>query len=243
MADLAEALRAAEAPPLLIGWAQAQGDLASAWAQCPNPPWQVWLAGVAGVELGAALAAIAEWARELAELVPEAAPLARQVLLAADGGLGGQASREACVAAAEAAETAARQPPETFRHRLPAAYAPLARGVAWLARSVEGLQTAAVRAEAERMQRAQTTASYLGAGINAVLGKPAPLRLDVRRAREDALHAELLYVVAAAAEAAEGLAEASTLLAASGARERPLGTDRLRALLDPAFGDLSRSRR
>ncbi len=244
MTTLGGLLRLVDAPPTLCDWADGHLDAASAWAACPSASWRVWLAGVLGAELGAVIRALGTWAGELSVQVPDAAVLTRHVLRTVEAGLVGRACREACVAAAEEAEGAARQPPRTFRARPSPAFGPLMRSVGWLARSTEGLRTAAVRAEARRMQRARATASYLGAGVDAVLGKPTPLRLDPRRVADDALHAELLYVVAAAAEAAEGLTLAAELAGPPGEREGAgVRRDRLGALLGSGFGDLTGSGR
>ncbi|MEM9069054.1 MAG: hypothetical protein AAGE52_11140 [Myxococcota bacterium] len=193
-----------DAPEAMIAWAKGVGD--DAWATCPSPEWQVWLAGVYGESLNHLLLGLSGWAGEILANVPDAEAVVLHVLAKAEGCVRRDVRREDCLAAAEEADRVARDAPATFRNGVATAYPPLATGAAWVARAAEGLLTARLRAEADRMQRAQATASYLGAGVNALVENEPLVRLAADRVPEDAFHAELLYVVAAGAEAASALA-------------------------------------
>ena len=114
--------------------------------------------------------------------------------------------------AADEAEQAARDAKATFREGMPEGYSPIVRAAAWVARAAEGLMTARLRAEAARMQQAQQTASYLGAGVNILVSDEPPIRLAAERIPEDAFHGELLYVVAALAESIESVVAARLAL-------------------------------
>ncbi len=213
-------LEAMEAPPTLTEWVQQTGDQdedpdwAALWRQCPVPPWLLWLAGAGALPLTQAISAVGQWANDEADRVPEAQALVQRAVRLAQGSLTGQVSGKACLEAAEAAESAAASAPATFRNAAPRAFQPLAMGAAWLCRAAEGLQTAERRVEASRLDRARNMASYLGAGVDLTLGslgRAGPIRLNAARLPADAFHSELLYVVAALAEAASALARARDL--------------------------------
>ena len=219
-----------EAPLELVAWARPHGpDFEAAWDACPRPSWLMWIAGAAALSLGDAVLVVAAWAGEVAERVPEAEALAEETLRVAERCVRREATRAECLQVAEVADAAAQDAPASSRQAPPAGYGGVASGVAWVARAAEGLMTARLRAEAARMERAQRAASYLGVGVSALVENEPPIRLEAERVLEDPFHAELLYVVAALAEAAEAL---EGTLEATGAGESAAreATEILRAL-------------
>lgn len=229
-------LVAMEAPDELVDWVgESDFDFEEAWERCPSATWQVWLWGAAALSLNRGVLVVKECVEAIVTGIPEAKALVEHVLQIAAACVAREATREQCLQAADEAETAARDAKATFRDRMPAGYAPVVMAAAWVARAAEGLMTARLRAEAARMQQAQQTASYLGAGVSILVEREPPIRLAAERLPEDAFHSELLFVVAALGEAADALVEAARSVDECAVEEASaLIAGRIRASIEPS---------
>ena len=191
-----------DAPEELLTWSAGFGsDLGAAWNQCPSPVWLMWLAGAAETALDKALAVVIAWLEEVATNVPEAQEFVRLTLETVEESAR-RGHGEACVAAAERAESASRSAPASFRSRPPLGFEALTMAASWAARAAEGLVASRKRAEAVRMQRARHVASFLGTGVDTTVQRETPMCLNTECLPDSPVHAELLYVVAALAQAA-----------------------------------------
>jgi hypothetical protein len=191
-----------DAPEELLAWsAEFQSDLGAAWGRCPSPVWLFWLAGAAGTALEKALAVVLTWSAEVATSVPEATELVLKTLETVEESAR-RGRGEACVAAAERAESASRSAPASFRAKPPLGFEALTMAAAWAARAAEGLVASRKRAEAVRMQRAQHVASLLGTGVDTTVERETLMCLNTESLPDSPVHAELLYVVAALAQSA-----------------------------------------
>ena len=207
MSNVADLLQNMEAPEELVAWSAGR-SFDDAWDECEHAVHQVWLWGAVGLSLNHGVLAVHDAAHDVLPSVPEARSIVEHVLGLAAACVDRRATREQCEQAADEAEQAARDAKATFRDAMPEGYTPIVRASAWIARAAEGLMTARLRAEAARMQRAQQTASYLGAGVNILVENEPPIRLAAELVPDDAFHSELLYVVAALAEAMEAVVAA-----------------------------------
>ncbi len=205
--EVSALLKNMEAPEPLITWAESH-SFEDAWDACPDAVGQVWLWGAASLSLNEGVMVVLDAVRQSLDAIQPARSIVEHVLSVAARCVQRTATRADCEQAADEAEQAARDAKATFRDGMPDGYSSIVRAAAWVARAAEGLMTARLRAEASRMQQAQQTASYLGAGVNILIDQEPPIRLDAERIPSDAFHAELVYVVAALAEAMTHLVEA-----------------------------------
>lgn len=206
--DVAAALRRIEAPTELVRWVE-NDEPEQPYEECTEAAWLVWLAGVRRVPPYALLGALLDEAKVDLEHLGEGTRLLEEAVEGLVSLLLDPASdTTALMELADALEAAADDPPSTFRASPGQRYAPVARALSWLARSAEGLEAGRARHEARRLDTAQHRAALLGAGTHAALPAPEAVRLDVRLIPGDPLQEALLYVFAAAAEAAALLAEA-----------------------------------
>ena len=201
MKDVDQALARMDAPDPLVTWCAEHGyTLKEAWTACDSPTWLLWLAGAAGFAVDTSVMHVGTWVGTQCAAIPELVPLAERTLDASREAMFGGATA-ACIAAAESAAGLAKAVPTTFRDVPPVGFEPLALALSWVARAAEGVATARVRAEAGRMERARRAASYLGAGVDTLLERESPIRLDTAMLPGDPFQTELLYVFAALAEA------------------------------------------
>ena len=174
---------------------------------CPRPEWFLWIVGATGTPMNDVLVIVCAWAELVAAEVPEGQALANYAIELAEEAAYGSTSAAQFLEVAERAEEAAASAPATFRDLAPIGFESLARASAWIARAAEGLIASRRRFEAIRMDHASRAAGYLGAGVNAFVGKEPPVRLLPFAVGSDPVQAELVYVVAAMAEAASQLVQ------------------------------------
>lgn len=205
-------LQRIEAPQELLDWLGDQG--ADPWGRCPRADWLAWLAASEGWPLATLLDAACDCvAQAVDSLVGGAAPLYQAIVVARET-LTAQAALspstiEDCIHAADDCDVAAREYPASYRAAMLRGYPAAARAAAWLARAAEGLTTAEARSEAARLEEGQTRGLMLGA--HPAIMVPAadgPARLDPSAPLGDPVQAELVYALAAIAQAIEEAARA-----------------------------------
>ncbi|MAQ19882.1 MAG: hypothetical protein CMN30_34395 [Sandaracinus sp.] len=198
--SLAKQLAAMGAPASLVD--AVPDDPEDAWAWSERLEGSVWIGGAAAVALDEMLRVVSGLVAEALVQVPPAESLVLEALETAERCVRRQATRADCQRLAAACEEAAREAPATFRAAPPRAYRELVGAGAAVARAAEAIMSARLRDEAARMERARNSARLLGIGVDvfAPAADPAP-RLDVDHLGHP-IQAELLYVVAALAEAA-----------------------------------------
>lgn len=228
--ELAVALRRIDAPKELIAWVE-EGE-ERPYESCTRGSWLVWLAGVRGVPPYALLEALLGEVELELERLGEGSKVLSEALENIRALLSKPSSDTvALTELADVIDAAADDPPSTFRTTPGRPYASVAHALAWVARSAEGLEAGRARHEARRLDSAQHRAALLGAGTHAMLAAPDAVHLDVTLIPGDPLQEALLYVFAAAAEAAAELSSARGLRRRGGAyRDAPVGDELAEAL-------------
>jgi len=193
-------LAEADAPEDLVEWVAAlEAGPDEALARCERADWMVWVVAVGGVTpLDDLFLAVRACVERAVEELAVGADLLLEPLADVEPG----APAEDCARAAERCERAAAEFHGTYRAAPPSSYQAACAAAAALAHACEGLVTAAARADFVREEKARASAASIGASPYAFYSPPGRLRLDAALVRSDAVHQELLYVVASLALAA-----------------------------------------
>ncbi len=227
-----EVLAQIDAPAELQLWVQTR-DPQHALDICPRADWWVWLSAATGQSLARLVWVLAKSAQRMVPPSSAAyAPVEHALSVALECVRSG--ASVPCGEAAAEADLAASHMHASFRTSLEPGYNPLARAAAWVARASEGLAVAKHRSEARFLDDARRRASLVGVGFDVFSRAPTSPALDARL-----LHTpdqrDLLFVVAACAEAAEQLVQASAQRDRQSADDEHVRqTEMLRELLDTA---------
>ncbi len=208
--DLAQALEDLDAPDSLRRIVQGRPELTldELWADAEEPEWLPWLAPLVPLPLNALVTALLEVTSAQVNELGDGAEGLEEVLHVAVDGVLGEATAEECAEAAIVAKELAATPPATYRTTSARLYVRVATAAEWSARAAEGLGLGRRRAEAARLRKAQDSARLFGTGADIFVEKEPELFVHPALVKQDPEQAELVYVVAACAEAAKALAEA-----------------------------------
>ncbi len=198
MATLTDRLEAIDAPDALVEWTRGFDDVDAAWESCRRGAHRVWLAVIAGAPIEALLEAGAAALLEAEERFSLRSPA---VATAIDAALEG-ADAATLIEAAEACESLSEGGSAGYREAMPPGYEAIARGAALLARAAEALAAAEAIREARVLEEARHRAATLGIGAQAALpSRDGPARLEQLSAAGDPAQGNLLFCVAACAQA------------------------------------------
>ncbi len=230
--DLEAILERLNAPEDLVAWVAILEEQ-DPWSRCARADWLIWLAACEAASIATLLSGACDCVQLAVQALPATVPhladavrIARQVAVQTEvsddpgqAGLGMSQTADpskpdpiaACLAAAQRCEQAAEHFPAAYRTAMSAGFSAAARAAAWVARAAEGLATANIRSETNRLDQGLQRAVTLGLSPQNVIPEPAdPPILDPLADAGDPVQTELIYAVAATSQAIAEAVDALT---------------------------------